>query len=78
MKIYNKLTKEIRWEDDVSSFIDDIWYDVVEVLAQKRLDGHDEYDQWLMAVEHDLRHLRHTLAERDYNPFASKNEYIMD
>lgn len=33
MKIYNKRTKEIRWEDDVSPMLEDIWMDITEILA---------------------------------------------
>ena len=77
MKIFNKLTKEIRWEDDATPLLYEIHDDILEVLAGKRLDGHDEYDQWLMAVEHDLRHLIYTLDSReDYSLLT--NEIIFD
>lgn len=77
MKIYNRLTKEIRWEDDISDLLSDIHWEMMDVLAEKSLNGHDEYDQWLMAVERDLRRLLNTLAERDYSQVASKNETII-
>ena len=77
MKIFNKMTKEIRWEDDVSPLLEDIHEDILNVLADKHLDGHDEYDQWLMAVEHDLRHLLRTLSDReDYSLLKSPNEIV--
>ena len=76
MKIYNRMTKEIRWEDDISELLKEAWFDIGEILAEKSLNGHDEYDQWLMMVEHDLHHLLNTLAERDYLP--TRNEIFLD
>ena len=77
MKIYNKTTKEIRWEDDISPMLEEVWLDITETLAQKHLDGHNEYDQWLMMVEHDLHKLMLTLREREYSLSEMASEHIL-
>ena len=57
--------------------LEEVWLDITEILAQKHLDGHDEYDQWLMWVEHDLNKLLTTLREREYSLEAMASEHII-
>ena len=46
-KIYDKKRKEILWEDqdgDFLCYLEETWWEVCDVLATKKLDGHDTYD----------------------------------
>lgn len=71
-KIYDKKRKEILWEDqdgDFLCYLEETWWEVCDVLATKKLDGHDTYDQWLMRVERDMDRLLDTL--NSYDPTAA-------
>lgn len=43
-KVYNTKTNELRWEDDIAGVVEDAWFEITEILAVKKLDGHDMYD----------------------------------
>lgn len=62
-KVFLPKQKEIIWQDDIYCAIEDAMWEIREVLADKKLDGHDTYDQWLMAVERDISRLLDTLDE---------------
>ena len=62
-KVFNRKTKEIMWEDDICCRVEDAWFEVLDVLNGKRLDGHKRDDQWLMKVEMRLHDLINTLNE---------------
>lgn len=63
-KFYNEKTNEIYWSDaDIYCPLEDAWFQLLEFLAVKKLDGHDVYDQWYMAVERKIRELLDVLAE---------------
>lgn len=68
-KVFSKKRKEIMWEDTDGflCLLEETLWDIQEVLAVKKLDGHDEYDQWLIRVEHDMDRLLDTLTEKDYS-----------
>lgn len=68
-KVFSKKRKEIMWEDTDGflCLLEETLWDIQDVLAAKKLDGHDEYDQWLIRVEHDMDHLLDTLTEKDYS-----------
>lgn len=67
-KVFDKKRKEVMWEDadGFLCLLEETMWDVSDVLAAKRLDGHDEYDQWLMKVHWDMKRLLDTLCEYDY------------
>ena len=65
-KVYNTKTNSLRWEDDISGVVEDAWFEITEILAVKKLDGHDMYDQWLMAVELRVKDLMDTLNDSPY------------
>lgn len=57
-KIYNDKTNEIMWSDsDVYSVVEDSYWELTSFLNYKRLDGHDERDQWYMAMANKLKEL---------------------
>lgn len=62
-KVYNARKNDLRWEDDIYCVVEDAWFEVLDVLNAKKLDGHNMDDQWLMKVEMRLRDLMNTLAE---------------
>lgn len=58
MKAYDVKEKKMKWVDDGTiCAIEDAWFEVCDVLATNKLDGHDTYDQWLMRVEDRLHAL---------------------
>ena len=79
-KIYDTKRKEILWEDTDGSFLchlEETWWEVCDILAEMKLDGHDPYDEWLMRVEKDMDRLIETMIS--YNPTAVdiKNRQIL-
>ena len=57
-KLYNTKTKEILWSDtDIFCDIEDAYCELQVFLADKRLNGHDRYDQWYMAMYNKLDEL---------------------
>lgn len=49
--IYRKRTNEILWDDSgIYCRLEDEYNELSEFIARKRLDGHDETDQWYMWV----------------------------
>ena len=57
-KIYNTTTNEIMWSDlDVYGYIEDAYWELTSFMNYKRLDGHDERDQWYMAMANKLNEL---------------------
>lgn len=68
-KVYDTKQKKMVWVDDgITCAVEDAWFEVCDVLAVNKLDGHDMYDQWLMKVEDRLHALLDVLGdEPSYN-----------
>ena len=50
-KFYNTKRNEIVWSDnDLFAPVEDAYFELSDFLAVKKLDGHDEKDQWYMLV----------------------------
>ena len=64
-KFYNSKEKKMKWvvDDGVVCAVEDMWFEVCDVLATNKLDGHDIYDQWLMKVEDRLHALLDVLEQ---------------
>ena len=65
-KFYNTKRNEIIWSDnDLFAPVEDAYFELSDFLAAKKLDGHDEKDQWYMLVHQKLEELMDAL---DMNP----------
>lgn len=65
MRRYNKEKNDLYWtEEDIYWPLDNDYMSLVGLLACKDLDGHDEEDQWYMAVERKMAELLELLSER--------------
>jgi hypothetical protein len=63
-KIYDGKMKKYRFVNDgLVCAVEDAWFEVSDILAENRLDGHDEYDQWLMKLGDRLGLLLDVLQE---------------
>lgn len=61
-KIYTN--NDIYWSDaEIYAPIEDAYWELSEMLALKRLDGHNPHDQWYMAVHRKLSELLDVLDE---------------
>lgn len=55
---YDKKTKKEKWGDDgFQCLLEDVYSELEEHIARKRLDGHDEYDRWVMLVHNKMSEL---------------------
>lgn len=62
--IYRKRTNEILWDDSgIYCRLEDEYNELSEFIARKRLDGHDETDQWYMWVQLKMGELLDALDE---------------
>lgn len=44
-KVYDTKQKKMVWVDDgITCAVEDAWFEVCDVLAVNKLDGHDMYD----------------------------------
>lgn len=63
-KIYDKVKHDIMWSDcDIYGPIEDAYWELSEVLATKKLDGHDMRDQWYMTIHRKLAELLDVMEE---------------
>ena len=63
MKVYNGVKHEMGWSScDLYGRVEDAWFEVLDVINSKRMDGHDMYDQWLILVERRINDLLTTLG----------------
>lgn len=76
-KVYSPKEKEILWQDDITPIVEEAWFEICDILAVKKLDGHDIYDQWLMKVEIRLRDLVDALNSYDYKIDEEINKSIL-
>lgn len=78
-KVYDTKQKKMVWVDDgIMCAVEDAWFEVSDVLAVNKLDGHDMYDQWLIKVEDRLRALLDVLNAEpiyDINTLMTDNRF---
>ena len=77
MKIYN--AKEHRTlyslNPDLYFDIEEEYFQLLDVLASERLNGHDRYTQWMMKLETRYKDLLETFRELDDCP---QSQFITD
>lgn len=70
-KFYNKKTQQVLWgADNIYCPLEDEAEELREYLAVRKLDGHDEYDQWAMRVLDKMDELLGLLAWGDERGIA--------
>lgn len=63
-KIYNTKEHEVYWADsDVFCAVEDAYVELSDFIAAKKLDGHNEMDQWYMMVLLKLDELMSALTK---------------
>ena len=63
-KFYNVKRNEVIWSDnDLFVPVEDAYFELGEFLATKKLNGHDEKDQWYMLVYQKIKELMRALEE---------------
>lgn len=63
-KFYNVKRREVFWTDnDLFVPVEDAYFELGEFLATKKLNGHDEKDQWYMLVYQKIKELMKALEE---------------
>ena len=77
MKLYNEKERRL-----IYGLNPDYYFDLVEehdqlmsVLAEERLDGHNRYTQWMMELEHRMADLIRCIESLDQE---SNDKYIND
>lgn len=63
-KIYNKKTNEIMWSDlDFCCQIEEAYWELLDFINCKKLDGHDMRDQWYMKMANKFKELLDVMDE---------------
>ena len=67
MTLYNPRSREITYSvhPDLYFTLEDEYMELLDVLAQNKLDGHDRYTQWMMKMEIKMKELLDTIGELD-------------
>lgn len=64
-KVYDTKKHEVYWTaSDIVCPLEETYWELLDFIATKRLDGHDMRDQWYMAVHSKLQELL-DLLEKD-------------
>ena len=64
-KVYDTKKHEIYWTaSDIVCPLEEVYWELLDFIAVKRLDGHDRRDQWYMAVHAKMQELL-DLLEKD-------------
>ena len=67
-KFYSKKRNEIFWSDnDLFAPVEDAYFELGDFIATKKLDGHDQRDQWYMLVYQKIEELRDALEKCPIN-----------
>ena len=67
-KFYNMKRREVFWSDnDLFAPVEDAYFELGDFIAMKKLNGHDEKDQWYMLVYQKIKELMRALEE---NPIS--------
>lgn len=66
-KLYDAKLHKIRYSlpADLYFAIEEAYFELSEVLAVEKLDGHDRYDQWQMKLEMKMSELLDAINELD-------------
>ena len=63
-KFYNVKRNEVVWSDnDLFAPVEDAYFELGDFIAAKKLNGHDEKDQWYMLVYQKIKELKRALEE---------------
>lgn len=63
-KVLNVKENKVYWSPcDFMCRIEDAYWELGDFIAGKRLDGHDEHDQWYMAMHRKLNELLDLIVE---------------
>lgn len=67
-KLYNKETHEVYWSGgDILAAVEENYWELLDFMNAKKLDGHDMKDQWYMLVCAKLDELIDALNENPTN-----------
>lgn len=66
-KLYDGREHKIRYSLPVELYcaLEDEYFELCEILASERLDGHDRYDQWQMKLHIKMEELLDAMSELD-------------
>lgn len=77
-KFYSKERNEIFWSDnDLFAPVEDAYFELGDFIATKKLDGHDQRDQWYMLVYQKIKELQDALEKCPINLDLGRDQELL-
>lgn len=75
-KFFDTKKREVFWSDnDIYGPLEDAYFELSDFIALKKLDGHDERDQWYMLVQLKMAELIDALNS---SPMTDRPDFETD